>query len=148
MKYDPNKTLKECLSQFYKSQGIDPKNNDKFINYINFFFFKFPFPNFKSRQEIVYLHDIDHILLDADTSFTDEGRVAAFELSSRFRKKALIGYIYAPIALITGFIAAPIQTLKAFKKYKGTKNATHLKGSKESILNLKVIEARKLLNIS
>ena len=66
-------TLSEHLDEFYKKYNI-PANggvNDKTFE-VPFPYFTLTLPNFSWRKRALYVHDLEHILNEQDTSWSGE----------------------------------------------------------------------------
>lgn len=138
-------TVGEALEEFYAKEGLDGRALNDFWVFANFPWIKVPYPNFKPRRDMMYLHDSHHLLKGFDTSFAGEGEVAAFELASGFPLKYWIGYLYAPFSFVIGLLVAPRRTLNAFRLGLGRKNACDLDLAKAEFLSLPVTEFKTRL---
>lgn len=140
-------TVKEALSEFYAKNHLGKDAFEKNLNYADFRIIKIPYPNFKKRQQLVYLHDINHVLTGYDTSWIGEGEVAAWELASGFPPHCWVGYLYAPFTFLIGLVLSPKRVLKAFCRGLKEKNSCHAKLDKEQIMSLKVKDLLSTLRI-
>jgi len=141
------KKVKYALSEFYAEQKLDLDSPSQLINYYPLGWFKIPFINLPARRRLLHLHDINHLLMGYDTSLRGEAQLAALELASGFPSHCRIGYLYSPFALLPGLLLCPIKVYKAFIRGLNTRNACHLKLSKETLFNSKVSDLKDLLNI-
>lgn len=142
-----NQTVIELLGEFYKEKNFtDDAQSAKWIH-VKMGSLKIPFPNFKQRREVIQLHDLTHILTGYDTPWKGEGETAAWELASGFSSKYWIGYVYAPITFSIGLIISPIRTLRAFRKGLGKNNVYKLPNSLSKILEMKVSDLKKTLDV-
>ncbi len=135
-----NLTVEKALDLFYQREMIGREAFEESINYAQVGPFNLPFPNFKARQEAVFLHDINHLITGYDTSKLGEAEVAAFELASGFPLRCWIGYFYAPLAFLGGVWFGPKRVWRAFKRGWGAKNACHLVGLPKSTLMSMTLE--------
>lgn len=140
-------SVQEALETFYENQKLDFQTTTQFINYYPLGFVQVPFFNIKARQEILHLHDLNHILMGFDTSLKGEAQLAALELASGFPKGCRIGYLYSPFALLPGLILCPGKLISAFAKGRKMRNACHIKLNKEDLLKSRLTDVFKLLKI-
>lgn len=146
---DPQMKIKEALEVFLGAEHLGNEAYEDAINYVQFGPLKIPFPNPKARRDIVYLHDVNHILSGYDTSWTGEGEVSAWELASGFPKHCWIGYLYAPQALLVGLIVAPRKCFKAWRRARrGEKNSCFARMSREQLMQTTVADLRAQLGIT
>ncbi len=137
--------IRDALQVFYGSESLGQDAFIAKINYADFKIFKLPFPNLKKRREIVYLHDINHVLSGYDTSWMGEGEVAAWELGSGFPPRCWVGYFYAPFTLMIGLVLSPVRVYRAFLRGRRQKNSCYADLSKEEIFNLSVKDLKIIL---
>lgn len=140
-------TVKEALSEFYCKNQLGKDAFEKNLNFADFGLFKVPYPNFQKRQQLVYLHNINHVLTGYDTSWIGEGEVAAWELASGFPPHCWVGYLYAPFTFLIGLMLNPKRVLRAFQRGLREKNSCHAKLNKEQIMSLEVADLRYSLQI-
>lgn len=108
--------VKEALYEFYKSHYFGEEASTAKWVQVRLGPFKIPFPNPKLRREVIYLHDLTHLVTGYDTSWTGEGEIAAWELASGFPRKYWIGWIYPPMTFSIGLIISPKKVLQAFAR--------------------------------
>lgn len=112
---DTSQTLvKDALEDFYKSHDFGDEALTQTWVDVKMGPLKFPFPNPKQRRDVIYLHDLTHLMTGYDTTWTGEGEIAAWELASGFPAKYWIGWIYPPMTFAIGMLIAPRKVLKAF----------------------------------
>jgi len=141
----PDIKVGEALKKFYEVEHLGRDAYEQNLNYARFGFLKIPFPNPKQRREIVYLHDINHVLSGYDTSWIGEGEVAGWELASGFPRHCWIGYFYAPFTLIIGLMLNPARVYRAFLQGRRTRNSCFASLPKNQILNMKLGELKAAL---
>lgn len=137
--------VSKALEVFYANQNLDQKVTSHAVNYYPLGFIKIPFPNLMARKELLYLHDLNHLLFGFNTSVSGEAQLAALELGSGFPKHCRIGYLYSPFALLPGLLLCPLKVLNAFLKGRSLKNSCHLEWSKSRILNSSLLDIKKEL---
>jgi len=147
MKLSEESTVSQALEAFYKNQNLDFTTTTQKINYYPLGVIKIPFLNLKARQNLLYLHDLNHLLTGFETNLEGEAQLAAFELASGFPRGNRIGYLYSPFALLPGLVLCPLRIAKAFRRGLSLKNACHLKLTKEEILNTKITDIRTALGL-
>ena len=139
-----NKTVGESIQDFYIKNdfGEDGGINEKFA-WIKFGFISFPIPNFESRKNNVYLHDIHHIITGNNTSWKGESAVSAWEIASGGWGKLYIPWLLTLWAMGLGVLFHRKTTMVAFEKGLTMRNAITSGMTKTEISNLTVAELRQ-----
>ncbi|MCB0410927.1 MAG: hypothetical protein KDD22_00265 [Bdellovibrionales bacterium] len=140
-------SVEQALKEFYGTQHLGDEAFTQAVNYAQFGSLKIPFPNLKKRREIIYLHDINHLLTGYDTTYAGEGELAAYELASGFPFHCWVGYLYAPIAFLTGVFVAPLRVWRGWLRGWGAKNSCHADLTREEIFSMNLGELRQYLQI-
>ncbi|WP_070786786.1 hypothetical protein [Flavobacterium crassostreae] len=140
---DLNKTVGKSIQEFYEENdfGEDGGINSKFA-WIKFGFFSIPIPNFESRKNNVYLHDIHHIITDNNTSWKGESAVSAWEIASGGWGNFLTPWLLTLWAMGLGILFHRKSTLKAFANGLTMRNSITCGMTKAEISNLTVAEIR------
>ena len=143
---DQNQTVGKLLEDFYRESHF--ADDSSVVNWIHVRIgpLKFPFPNPRQRREVIWLHDLTHLLTGYDTSWAGEGEIAGWELASGFTSKYWIGYFYAPITFSIGLIVAPLRTLRALRLGLGKKNVYKLRLENSRLKQMTVAELKNLLD--
>lgn len=141
-------TAGQALTEYYKSHYFgDKAQTDKWV-WVNLIGpISLPFPNSRRRREIIYIHDLHHIVTGYTTDWTGEGEVAAWELASGFPAGFRSAYFYAPVTFLIGVFVSPLRVIKAFRRGIGQKNICHLKMSRKRIISLTIDEIRRELGL-
>ncbi|PWK24420.1 hypothetical protein LV89_02933 [Arcicella aurantiaca] len=116
-------TLHQALEGFYEKHGYGEQggiNNDWI--WLKFKYFSLPIPNVKGRRENVWRHDMLHILLDYDTDWQDEAKVAAWVIGSGGWGRFYIAWIFCLSAFSVGVIFFPKSTYQAFVRGRNTRS--------------------------
>lgn len=138
-------TVKYYLNHFYGSNpqfGEEGGIDEKWV-WLNFGLIKIPFPNFTSRSEIIYLHDLNHIINNYDTSWKGEVSVSAWEVSTGMGR-FLTGWLFASFAFGFGILIYPKVTYNAFMRGRVTKSLFRMDLPKEQLLQMQLIELKRL----
>jgi len=138
-------TLDKLLEQFYIENNI-PLNGGKDDNTfkVKFLFFSVTLPNPTYRKKITYVHDLEHILNNCDTSWKGEGFIAGWEISTGFWK-------HFPISILIFWAAGfslwiyPKAVFLGFKKGLSSKGIINLKLDKNDLMKMELDE---LINIT
>lgn len=80
-------TLDKLLADFYLENDIPPnggKDDDTFQ--VKFLFFSLKLPNPSYRKKVTYIHDLEHVLNNCDTSWKGEAFIAGWEIATGFWK--------------------------------------------------------------
>ncbi|WP_281612746.1 hypothetical protein [Flammeovirga sp. SubArs3] len=142
-----NQSIKYHLDKFYGDNpefGEDGGIHEKWA-WLEFGFFKIPFPNFKSRSDIIYLHDVNHIINDYDTTWKGEVSVSAWEISTGMGR-FLTGWLFASFAFGFGILTYPKSVYRAFMKGRITKSLFKMEIPKEELLNMSLKEVKQITN--
>lgn len=76
---------------------------------------KFKLPNFAWRKRMLYVHDLEHILNEQDTSWAGEIFIASWEISTGFLKSFPL-IIFPLWTMGCGFWAHPKAVFRGFRK--------------------------------
>jgi hypothetical protein len=138
-----NQTVGKSIQDFYTKNnfGEDGGVSEKFA-WIRFGFFSIPIPNFESRRNNVYLHDVHHIITENDTTWKGESAVSSWEISSGGWGNLLIPWILTLWAMGLGILFHRKSTLIAFERGLTMRNALTSGMTKTEISNLTVAELR------
>lgn len=70
-------TIQNALFQFRKENNLalDGGENDIFFS-LTFKYFTLKLPNFKFRKDVIYIHDIQHLLYECNTSWYGESFIS------------------------------------------------------------------------
>ncbi len=142
---DNSKTIAALLEAYYLKHpefGEQGGENERWV-WIDIGIGKFPIPNLKGRQELVYLHDIHHILNDYNTNWSGEAAVSAWEITTGMGKNP-VGWFYAFLGLLVGGFLRPLAAYRGFKRGLKTKSVIGLQLPKEKLLSLSLNELRTL----
>lgn len=140
-------TVQQSIQQFYDKNnfGEDGGMNEKYA-WIKFGFLSVPMPNFESRRNNVYLHDVHHIVTENNTTWKGESAVSAWEVASGGWGKLYIPWILTLWAMGLGILFYTASTLNAFKKGLTMNNALICGLSKNKMNMMTVIQLQKALS--
>ena len=147
MEINPNLTVGETLANFYAVNNFGDEGgiHEPFV-WIKFGFFSVPIPNMESRKSIVYLHDINHLISDNDTTWRGESAVSAWEMGAG-------GWynLYTPLfltlwAMGLGVVFYPKTVWQSFQRGLTMSNALTSGLSKTELYQLTVAELREKLS--
>ncbi|WP_298766339.1 hypothetical protein [uncultured Polaribacter sp.] len=138
-------TTYQALQKFYKENNfpIDGGESDAYFN-LKFQFFTLKLPNFKFRKEVIYIHDIQHILNNCDTTWKGEAFIAGWEIGTKMWKHIPIGFI-SLWAMGFSLLNHPKQLLKGYKTGINTKNILDLQLKKDTLLQLPISDLKTAL---
>lgn len=140
-------TIQQAIQQFYDKNnfGEDGGINEKYA-WIKFGFFSVPMPNFESRRNNVYLHDVHHVVTDNNTTWKGESAVSAWEVASGGWNKLYIPWLLTLWAMGLGMLFYTTATLNAFKKGLTMNNALTCGLTRSEINILTVSELQNVLS--
>ena len=121
MKYEDVLSLREARSRFFAKNGFSEDQYGDRIVKLMFGPCPFWFPNTRSRQRAVRLHDLHHVLTEYGTSWTGEAEISAWELASGCRDYAA-AWVLNGLGLLMGLAIAPRRTVLAFLRGRRTRN--------------------------
>lgn len=137
-------TLSEHLDQFYHTYNI-PENggiDDKTFE-VPLPLFTLTLPNFPWRKRMLYVHDLEHILNEQDTTWQGEIFIASWEISTGYFKNFPI--IFFPLwTMGWGFWIHPLIVLRGFKKGHSDKGIARLNIEKAKLLECDLPDLQKL----
>jgi hypothetical protein len=103
------------------------------------------FPNPPSRQRVVPLHDLHHVLTGFGTDWIGEAEIGAWEL--RAGCNTFIAWLLNGGGVILGLLMCPSRVWRAFRRAKGQRTLYYEKESYEQLLQMKVGELRQRLGM-
>ena len=136
--------LREQLDEFYSKYDIPAEGgvNDKTFE-VPLPVFKLTLPNFPWRQRMLFIHDLEHILNEQDTTWQGEIFIASWEISTGFFKNFPV--ILFPLwTMGWGFWKHPSAVLRGFRKGHTDKGIARLNIDKDRLLNLELHQLREL----
>ncbi|SNR14827.1 hypothetical protein [Tenacibaculum jejuense] len=138
-------TIAQKLDQFYTENNLAENGgeNEDFFS-LHFKYFSLKLPNSDFRKKIVYIHDIQHILFDCDTTWKGEAYIAGWEIATGMWKHFSIG-IMSIWAMGFSFLIHPKEVINGYKKGLKYYGLIDQNVSKESIMNLSLDHVNKLL---
>jgi hypothetical protein len=141
------KTVGQSIQDFYNQHdfGKDGGINEKYV-WLKFGFFSIPIPNFESRRNNVYLHDVSHIITGYDTTWKGESAVSAWEVASGGWHKLYIPWILTLWAMGLGVVFYSKSTYDSFQKGLTMRNALTSGLTKNEINSLTVTELQKIVS--
>jgi hypothetical protein len=137
-------TLREHLDQFYLKYNI-PENggvDDKTFE-VPLPVFTLTLPNFPWRKRMLYIHDLEHILNEQDTTWKGEIFIASWEISTGYYKNFPI-IIFPLWTMAWGFWKHPSAVLRGFRKGFADKGIARLNMEQEKLLNLELPQLQNL----
>lgn len=137
-------TLREHLNQFYKTYNIPAEGgvNDKTFE-VPLPLFTLTLPNFPWRKRMLYVHDLEHILNEQDTSWNGEIFIASWEISTGYYKNFPV--IIFPLWTMGWGMWTHLNTVfRAFRKGSTDKGIARLNIEKGKILNMDLAKLQSL----
>lgn len=137
-------TLSERLDEFYLKYNI-PANggvNDKTFE-VPLPFFTLILPNLSWRKKMLYIHDLEHILNEQDTSWKGEMFIASWEISTGFWKHFPI-IVFPLWTMGWGWWKHPTSVMKGFRKGKSSFGIANLGIEKQQLLSMDLKQLQTL----
>ncbi|WP_298782245.1 hypothetical protein [uncultured Polaribacter sp.] len=138
-------TISQSLQQFYIENNFssDGGKNDDYFD-LKFKLFTIKIPNSQFRKDVIYLHDIQHILYNCDTSWRGEAFIAGWEIGTKMWKHFPIGMI-SLWAMGFSLLNYPKEVFKGYKTGINSIGIIDLKLDKKAILKLSITELKKII---
>ena len=135
-------TIETSLKEFYKKNNFKTDGGEKDAYFsLKFKFFSIKLPNFSFRKKVIYIHDIQHIVHQKDTSWKGEAFIAGWEIGTKMWKHFPIG-VLSLWAMGFSILNYPKEVLKGYKKGLKNRGILDLNLEKEVILS-KTLEELK-----
>lgn len=137
-------TLREQLDLFYQKYNIPPEGgiDDKTFE-VPLPFFTLTLPNFSWRKRMLYVHDLEHILNEQDTTWQGEIFIASWEISTGFLKNFPI--LLFPIwTMGWGLWMHPKSVFRGFRKGHTDKGIARLDIEKAKLLEINLSQLQQL----
>ncbi len=138
-------TISQQLDLFYRKNNL-PENggeNEDFFS-LNFKYFSIKLPNSNFRKKVVYIHDIQHVLFQQDTTWKGEAYIAGWEIATKIWKHFPIN-IMSLWAMGFSFLIHRKDVIEGYKKGLQYHSLIGHNISKEAILSLSLKEVDQLL---
>lgn len=137
-------TLREHLDQFYKKYNIPPNGGVEFSTFeVPLPFFTLTLPNLSWRKRMLYIHDLEHILNEQDTSWKGEMYIASWEISTGFWKSFPL-IIFPLWTMGWGIWKHPSSVYSGFLKGDTNKGIANLNIPEEQILRMDLSQLKAL----
>lgn len=144
----PAITVNEALAQFYQEHDFGQEGGiyEKWA-YFKIGLITIPIPNTKERREMIYLHDLNHIVNGYETTWRGESMVSIWEFTTG-------GWGYRPMiwglifsAMSIGFVLYPRAVFGAFMRGQYTRSLWSLGLSKQALLALTIPDLKRQLGM-
>lgn len=143
--YSPHQTLREALDIFFKQYNLGEEGGlNQDWAYLDFKFFRLPFPNTASRKRALIYHDIHHIVTGYKSDWQGEAEIGAWEVSTGC-KDHTAAWVLDIGSLLMGVCFFPRKTFRAFIRGRRTLNLYGNSYTKEDLLPMKIEEVQKML---
>lgn len=138
--------LREELNQFYKINNIPPKGGVELSTFeVPLPIFTLKLPNLSWRKKMLYIHDLEHILNQQDTTWKGEMYIAAWEVSTGFWKNFPL-IIFPLWTMGWGIWKHPQVVIKGFWKGNTNKGIANLNIPEEKLMEMNLSELKTLTN--
>jgi hypothetical protein len=136
--------LREQLDNFYQTYNIPEEGgiDDKTFE-VPLPFFTLVLPNFSWRKRMLYVHDLEHILNNQDTTWQGEIFIASWEISTGFFKNFPI-LLFPLWTMGWGLWAHPKSVFRGFRTGHTDKGIAHLDIEKSKLLELDLFQLQQL----
>jgi hypothetical protein len=145
MSYPPTLTLREALDIFFKKYNLGEEGGlNKNWAYLDFGYFRLPFPNTASRKKALMFHDIHHIAAGYESDWRGEAEIAAWEISTGCGSYTA-AWVLDIGGLAMGLCFFPIVTYRAFIRGQRTLNLYHHTLTREQAVSMTIGELQNKL---
>jgi len=137
-------TLRDLLNQFYLQYNIPAEGgvHDKTFE-VPLPLFTLTLPNFPWRKRMLYIHDLEHLLNEQDTSWKGEIFIASWEISTGYYRNFPI-IIFPLWTMGWGLWKHPSAVFRGFRKGHSDKGIARLNMEQERLLALELPQLREL----
>lgn len=137
-------TLREHLDHFYHKYNIPANGGVEFSTFkVPLPFFTLTLPNLSWRKKMLYIHDLEHILNEQDTSWKGEMFIASWEISTGFWKHFPI-IIFPLWTMGWGFWKHPSAVLNGFQKGNSDHGIANLNVPQHKLLEMNLMQLQAL----
>ncbi len=143
-KDDKNLQVQDHLRTFYLLNGLPPDGGiSQSTSVITFKYFSVRLPNPEFRKRIIYLHDLQHILLNKNTTWKGEAYVSGYEISTGIGKQFPI-VLYSLWAMGFSLWIYPKAVYNGYCKGFNTTGVFNLSIPKSKVLQITLEELHKI----
>lgn len=144
---NPNQTVGEALQAFYDKNNFGEGGgvNENYV-WIKFGFFSLPFPNTQSRKNVVYMHDVNHLISGNDTTWRGEASVSAWEMGAGGWRNLYTPLLLTLWAMGVGVVFYRRDVFNSFQRGLTMNNALTCGIAKDEMLQLTVSELHEKLS--
>lgn len=141
-------TIQQQLNEFYQVNNFGEEGgaNQNWV-WFKFGLISLPLYNFKQRRELIWVHDLNHLVTGYQTNWRGESSISAWEAST-----GGWGFNFVWILILSAFgigvCLYPRTTFQAFVRGRYTRGPMNLKLSKKQIIELKISELKYQLGFS
>ena len=137
-------TLREHLDKFYHTYNIPEEGgvDDKTFE-VPLPFFTLILPNFSWRRKMLYIHDLEHILNNQDTSWRSEIFIATWEIATGFYRSFPV-IVFPLWTMGWGFWTYPEVVFRAFRKGSRDKGIARLNLYQDELLEMDLNKLQQL----
>jgi hypothetical protein len=137
-------TLAEHLELFYQKYDLPANGGENHNSFeVPLPIFTLTLPNLSWRKKMLYVHDLEHILNDQDTTWKGEMFIASWEIASGFWKNFPI-IIFPLWTMGWGIWKHPKSVLEGFKAGNSSIGIANLDINKQELLALNLSELKEL----
>jgi hypothetical protein len=149
MRMDDSLSIDAALMQHYAAHGLPADGGEtKQWFVVRLGPLRLRLPNPPSRRKVVFLHDINHVLTEYDTSFGDgEMQIAAFEIGSGCGQY-LTAWWFNLVMLNFSVWTRPHSAFRAFVRGRRCLSIYHSVDSRDALKRLSVAELKRRLLIA
>ncbi len=138
-------TIYQSLQKFYTENNFsaDGGENEAYFD-LKFKFFTLKLPNSNFRKKVIYIHDIQHILYNQNTTWKGEAFIAGWEIGTNMWKHLPIG-IMSLWAMGFSVLNHPKDVLKGYKTGINSIGIIDLNLQKEQLFNMPLANLKSLI---
>ena len=138
-------TISQSLQAFYKQNDfpIDGGESKAYFE-LKFKLFTLKLPNSQFRKKVIYIHDIQHLLYNCDTTWKGEAFIAGWEIGTKMWKHIPIGFM-SLWAMGFSLLNHPKKVLKGYKSGINSTGIIDLNIDKKVLLNLSLLELKTII---
>lgn len=138
--------VQDALAAMLAARGI-PADSGASLRWVRVRWLGVPivFPNFAARREILWTHDVHHLLTGYETTWRGEAEIGAFEIATSC-KRYWAAWMFNTGGFLFGLAIAPRRTWRAFVRGRRCRN--FYGAERARVAALSIDDARRELGLA
>lgn len=145
-KLAPELSARDALGMYLEENGFDAAEYTAPRGTVWVFGIEASIPNPPSRQRLLPLHDLHHVVTGYGTDLVGEAEVSAWELRGGLGHASWYERLLVTSVLLTGCVIAPLRTWRAWRAGQGARSLFAEETHIEQLYAMSVSELRAYCN--